>query len=180
MEEIKTPRTLSTKTVFKKNFSVLEVKVSFPNGFAKHYVAKFRDGVVAVIVDKEQNVYLAKEWRSGWNRFLYKCPGGGVYGMGEAANLRTIKNEMMEELGIRAEKITKLASVLGDVMVVHAVHIYLAENITVGRQRLEPMEHIKLLKMPFKKAFKIFVRPGSNMTSESVLGLALAKEKLKL
>lgn len=180
MEKMRMPKTLSTKTVFKRNFSVLEMKVRFPRGFAKHYIAKFHDGAVVAVIDKKKNVYLAKEWRSGWNRFLYKCPGGAVYGKGEAANVKTARNEIMEELGIYAKKITKLASVPADVLALHHIHIYLAEDIVIKEQKLETFEFIQLVKMPFKKALKIFARPNSNMTSESVLGLLLAKEKLKL
>lgn len=180
MKKMRKPKTLSTKTVFKRNFSVLEMKVRFPNGIARHYIAKFHDAAVAVVIDSKKNVYLAKEWRSGWNRFLYKFPGGGVYGRGEAANLKTARNELIEELGIRAKKITKLASVPADVLAMHHIHIYLAEDITVKEQKLEAFEFIQVIKMPFKKALEIFARPNSNMTSESVLGLLLAKERLKL
>jgi 8-oxo-dGTP pyrophosphatase MutT (NUDIX family) len=177
---MKIPKTLSTKETVIKDFSILEMNVRFPKGIDKHYVVKFHDGAVAIVVDKKMNVYLAKEWRSGWNQYLIKCPGGAVYGKGEPANIRTVRNELVEELGIHVKKITKLASVPADVRILHYFHIYLAENFKIRKQKLEPFEYIKLIKMPFKKALKTFAVPNSKMTSESVLALLLAKERLKL
>jgi len=181
LKQVKVPETLNTRVIFnKKRMKIVKINVRFPKRTTQHYVVKFNDAVTAVVIDKNKNILLAKEWRSGWNKFVYKLPGGGVAGKGEAANRRAIKKELVEELGVHAKKITKLASVPHDVKVIHHISIYLAQDISLGKQVPEKDEYIEVVKMPFKKALKMFVRNNSKMTSESVLGLLLAKEKLKL
>jgi len=175
------PKVLGSKVVFKtRNLSVVETKVKFPKGKTRHYTLVFPEAVIAIVLDKKKNIYLAKEWKAGWNRVFYKLPGGAVVGKGEKASEKAIKKEILEELGIEAGKLTKLLYVADDVWVVHHFTIYLAENLVMKKQKLERFEHIRVVKMPFKKAFERFVKNNSGMTSESVLGLLFAKEKLKL
>lgn len=175
------PKVLNSKVVFRtKNLSVVETKIRFPKGIDYQYTLRFPDAVLAVVLDKNKNVYIAKEWRSGWNRVLYKLPGGKVEGRGDSAVKMSVKKEILEELGIEARKITKLVALPDDSWVVHHFTVFLAEDIVIKKQKLEKFEHIEVVKMPLKKALEKFTKGNPNMTSESVLGLLLAKEKLKL
>lgn len=175
------PKALSSKVVFRtRNLSVVETKIKFPKGITSHYTLRFPEAVTAVVLDKKKNVYLAKEWRSGWNRILYKLPGGKVEGKGDSAVKKSVKKEILEELGIEARKITKLVTLPDDAWVVHHFTVYLAEDLVIKKQRLERFEHIEVVKMPLRKALAKYTRGNPDMTSESVLGLLLVKEKLKL
>ena len=181
MKRRNVPKPGKTWEIFRrKDLAVLQSNSRFSAGLAHHYVVKYPDAVNAAPVDDEMNVFVIREWRSGWNNFLYKLPGGAVRGIGEGANVRAIRGELLQEAGIRAKRITKLASVKADVNIVHRIYLYLAQGLSVGTQELEDFEYIKVIKMPFVKAYKRFVKNNSEMTSESVLCLALAKEKLKL
>jgi len=175
------PKALNSKVIFKtKNLSVVETKVKFPRGIDHQYTLRFPDAVIAIVLDKKKNIYLAKEWRSGWNRVLYKLPGGKIEGKGYIAVKKSVKKEILEELGIEARKITKLVTLPDDAWVVHHFTVFLAEDIVRRKQELERFEHIEVVKMPLKKALAKFTKGSPNMTSESVLGLLLAKERLKL
>jgi len=132
---MKNPKVLSEKSVYKTSFGVdkyTEMKmarVRLPNGkITKWGYIKLRDAVAIVAVDKKKNVYLTKQWRLAWKRNILSLPAGAVKSNAtEKERIQKVKQEMQEEIGFKAVKITKLVSSITHGSSIRSkFHIYLA------------------------------------------------------
>ncbi len=141
--------------------------------YAYTFVAR---GVVVIPIDKQGNVYLQKEYRYPINSWNIEAIGGGIK-KGQTAR-QAAKEELLEEGGIKAKKLTKLGTTL--VMPSHfdtKTTGFLATNLTFHNTHHEADELIKPLKMPLKKAIKLAM-DGKIENAETVTFLLRAANKL--
>lgn len=181
---MKTPRLVSRKNVFRGSFfNVYSDKVKLPNGKIVYWNAIdwTRDSVSVVAIDDKNNVYFSKEWRSAWKKKIIIIPAGAVKkNASERENLEQARNELREEIGFDAKKFVKLATVLNSARIRNKVHIYLANGLYKSPKKPDTDEIIEIVKMPFKKAYKMFLNGKEETTGYTILSLILAKEKLKM
>ncbi len=132
-------------------------------------------------IDDKNNIYFSSEWRNAWKKKITIIPAGGVkLNATERENIKQARNELREEIGFDAKKIEKLVTILDGGKVKHKLHIYLATGLFKSPKKKDPEEVIEVVKMPFKKAYKMFLTGKEKTTGYTLLGMTLAKEKLKI
>lgn len=181
---MKTPKLISRKTVFRGEFfDVFSDKLKLPNGKIAYWNAIdwTHDSVSIVALDDRNNVYFSREWRNAWKKKIMIIPAGGVKkNSNEKDNIKQARNELREEIGFDAKKFVKLATVLNSAKMRNIIHIYLATGLFKSPKEADPDEVIEVVKMPFKKAYEMFLTGKEKTTGYTMLALILAKEKLKV
>lgn len=178
------PKIISKKIEYKCNWLTVEsFRLKLPTGkFVKWEVPKMADFVDIVPIDQKGNVYLVKEWRIAWKRDFYQIPAGSIKGNSnnEKVILNEARRELYEETGLVAKKWEKiLTAPLSSRWKVKG-NIYLVRDLTKKRQEPDNDEIIKVVKMPFAKAFKLLFSGKVLTSAYTLLAMALVKEKLRL
>ncbi len=147
---------ISSKLVYQNPYcQYFEDQVITPDGRRSIYYqdTSLHRAVTIVPLDDRQNLYLIKE-----NKYL---PGeiitlpAGVSKKGENL-LKTAKRELKEEAGLKAKKWQSLGYFwAAPGRSTHKGWIFLAQELTEDKQRLEGGEVIEVIKIPFKKAIEM-------------------------
>lgn len=90
------PKVLSEKVVY-EGFStkVHLARVKLSNGKIVEWDHAHGSHVVAMLpLDKDNNVYLVREWRIAWKDFVLQIPAGGCDLEDEEGKLKQIHNEL--------------------------------------------------------------------------------------
>jgi ADP-ribose pyrophosphatase len=138
------------------------------------------DAVAILPLDKDNNVYFSKEWRSAWEKEILEIPAGICNAKTRKKPLVQAKNELAEELGFGAKKWERMVTYLLGGRQKSKIHVFLARDLYEFRKKPDEGEIITVVRLPFKKACNIFLNGKKETTSYTVVGLALAKDKLKL
>jgi len=176
------PKILSKKLKYKGIWSdIEEANVRLATGkIVKWESVLALDAVAIVAINNEKNIYLSREWRSAWEREILEIPVGQVKGKTEKEMIKQARNELREEVGLDAKKWEKLTTFLTGARQRIKIHVYLAQNLFKSKKKNSDSEIIEVVKMPFQKALKLFLSGKEETTSYTLLGMILAKEKLKL
>jgi len=136
----------------KFGLSIYEDSVIKPNGSqGKYSWVSFFPSVSILPIDNKNNVYLAKEFKYGTRKYAISVPGGTINK--NESPLRAAKRELKEELGISAKSWKSLGKFYSSpANVDNLTYTFIARNITISKQSLDPTENIKILKMPLSKA----------------------------
>jgi ADP-ribose pyrophosphatase len=132
-----------------------------------------RDGVAVVALDKEQQVYLIKEYKYPVGKWITTLPAGGIdAGM---TPLTAAKTELEQEVGIRANKWARLPSFYpAPATMTFAEHIYLAQDLEITKQKLEETEYIKPFTVSLTQAVEMALT-GKIEDSWGALGILVAE-----
>ena len=130
---------------------------------------------MVVAVSPEGKIPLVRQFRYPTQRFSYELPGGGSAGMTlDQAALA----ELEEETGYRAGHIRKV----GEFVVYCGLsdeicHVYFAEDLRLGRQKLEETEHIEVCEFTPAQV-RAMIRDGELRDGMALAALQLAREAL--
>lgn len=133
-------------------FTVYEDKVVQPDGEdGKYSTVHFPPGVGIVALDRENFVYLVKQFRYVVGRESLEVIAGTTEDGEEP--LASAKRETREELGIEAETWTDLGRMDLDTSIVkNVVNLFLAENLKIGKPESEGTEQIETVKIKLSEA----------------------------
>jgi len=176
------PKVLS-KTISYKGFWFLveRKKIKLQNEKIVEWESiRANDGVAIVAVDNDNNVYFSKEWRPAFEKEILQIPAGECPGKTYKDQLKQARNELREEIGFDAKKWEKLITMIIGGRMKSRVHIFLARDLFPSKKKRSDTEIIEVVKMPFKKAYDLFFKNGVLTTAYTLVGLFLAKEKLKI
>lgn len=135
-------------------------------------------GVGVVAADQQQRIYLVYEYKYPVRVFGYHLPSGGIE-LGEQP-LAAAKRELQEELGVTARRWSSLGVFFAsDGSSNEKVHLFLAQDLKVGRLVVQPLEPLTMVRMPLKKAVKM-VLDGRITCSYAITGITRAAAKLGL
>lgn len=128
---------------------VVRDKVSLPNGRVTYREMCLHMGAVAVVpLTAEGNVIMVKQFRYAHNRVFLEIPAGKLDKKDESP-LEAAKRELAEETGAIAETYVELGPLdTTPALINEKIHLYLAENITVGERHPDPDEFIEVEEIP--------------------------------
>lgn len=174
------PKIISEKVLYQSDLSkVIAAKVKLPNGKIVEWDYFGNVDVVAVLpIDLNGNVYLCKEWRPAWRADVMQIPAGHCLSKTEAGRLKQAHNELREEIGMDAKEMKKLISYAPSARMNYKVYLYLAQGLFSSYKAPDEDELIEVVKISFKKAYKVFVKDGELTTSSTITSLVLAKDLL--
>jgi len=154
-------KTLSSETVYQgRVFWVTHDDVAEPGGVrATRDVIRHNGSVVILAVDTKSNpedpgILLIRQYRHAANQFLLELPAGRIE-KGEKL-IPAAKRELIEETGYRAKKWsvhTKYFASPG--FLSEAMHILLAEDLTLGTAMPEDDEKIELHMTPLSEVLRL-------------------------
>lgn len=154
---------------------VREDQVVRPDGKDGIYgVINVIGGVSVLPIDDEGNVYLTDEFHYGIGRDSIEVISGGLDD-GEDP-LACAKRELVEETGITAKDFVYLGETDPFTSYLNApVYLYLARNLSFGKNNLEGSEIIRVVKMTFEEAVQMVMESKISHGGSCVLILKAAK-----
>jgi len=179
MEEIKKKNQLYKDKIFTIN----AVKIDFGNGNVGTYElveSSFDsgDGVIVVPVDKNNRVYLLEQYQVGAEKRLLVLPRGGLDKNSDPAE--QVNEELREEIGYRANKITKLVKM--DIFpgwYKGASFLYLAQDLIKDPKKGDELEDLKLRVIDYAKIYNM-IKKGEITDARTIAGLLFVKDFLSL
>lgn len=152
-----TYKRLSSKVVYKGPFiTVYEDTVSKPNnskGIYSYIVVPQTVGIVPL--DKENNIYLCRQYRYIFESDSWEIPRGFA-NKGESS-VSAAQRELREEAGLMAQELTMIGSLkLSAGILNENCHIYLARKVTLLAARRDEEKEIKKVEIfSFKKVLEM-------------------------
>lgn len=132
--------------------SLYNDEVELPNKkTSKREYVKHPGGVsVAAITDKNELLFV-KQYRYPYREVILELPAGKL-NRGEDP-FEAGKRELAEETGAAALKYTNLGTLLPSPGYTdEVIHLYLAENLTLGETNFDDDEFLDIIKIPLEKA----------------------------
>jgi ADP-ribose pyrophosphatase len=153
-------------------------KVRYPNGHIeiREKVEHSGGSVILGVLDDGQ-IVLIMQHRYPIDKIIYELPAGKLNK--DEDPLDAAKREFEEETGYRANKWQKLTSFYTSPGYTSEIlHVYLATDLTTGKQKLEPGEaHIELVNMSFEEAIQK-IRVEEIIDGKTIIGILLARMTL--
>lgn len=172
-------KTKSESIAYKGSF--LEFKkdqVILPDNNTAYREYIHHPGAVAILViDKEDNIYIERQFRYPLRKVIYEIPAGKLEkgeNISEAA-----KRELEEETGLVSEILVKLGETYPCVGYSdEVIHIFLAKDFKEGKQHLDEEEFVDVIKIPFEKVKEMIIN-GEIKDSKTVHAIFLYEMKYR-
>jgi ADP-ribose pyrophosphatase len=169
-------RTLSSKIVFRgRVFWVTRDQVAEPGGVrATREVIRHNGSVVILAVDTRTNpadpgILLIRQWRHAANQFLLELPAGRIE-PGEKL-IPSGRRELLEETGYRARKWSKHTKYFASPgFLSEAMHILLAEDLSIGQAMPEEDEKIEVHMTPLSEVLRL-IHAGKIHDGKTLIGV---------
>jgi len=139
----------------------------------KFGVVTMRSGSSVLALNKNQDVYLVKEYKYAAGRDSIEVISGAIEDGEEP--LAAAKRELREEAGLSSERWLNLGSVDPFTTVIRSPnHLFLALDVTEGESRPEAGEVLEVIKTPFAKALEMVMKGEITHAASCVLLLKAA------
>lgn len=165
--------TLERETIFEGKVVRLYLdRVRLPNGKeAEREVVLHRGAVGMVALDRDEHVFLVRQYRHAPAEDLVEIPAGKLDGGEEP--LACAQRELMEEIGYSAGEWLELATFYTSPGFSDEVlHLYLARSLQPVQAEPDEDEFLEILRVPLHEALSM-VSTGEIRDSKTVAGLAL-------
>ena len=174
-------QTLTNTTVYENPWlQIQHHEVINPSGGDGIYgVVHFKNYAIGIIaLDEEGNTWIVGQHRYPLNIYSWELPegGGDLNGM----PLEAAKRELKEEVGISAEKWTKLLEIHTSNSVTDEFGVvFIAQNLTFGETEHEETEDIAIRKLHFSELVEMVMKGEitDSITVAAVLKLQLMIER---
>lgn len=145
-------------------------RVRLPNGKMANREYLVHPGAVAAIpVLPDGRIVLVKQYRYPVGQATIELPAGKLEKGGGL--LQTLKNELEEETGYRAEKIEKILSFWPTAAFANEIiHIYVARNLKKEKPHPDDDEFVETVAWPIEKIVKA-IRSGKIKDSKTIIGI---------
>lgn len=166
--------------IYKNRFGyeVYDDEVVTPSGAVGKYLYLTHPGYVFVVaLTPDKKVAMVRQWRYPSNREFFELPAGGIE-KGEDP-LAAAKRELQEETGAQSKKWIKLSEhfLANGVADIHG-HLYLALDITLGKNNFDPTEQMQL-EFPDFEEMVSKVLAGEISEQRTQLGILFADKYLR-
>lgn len=167
-------RTLGAEYLYESPWCSFRVdEARLPDGVRIEYGVLESAGFAAVVpVTEGGGVVLVRQWRQPVNSFTLELPGGGLES-GEDPR-ETVRRELLEETGYRAESVSRLVSAhTSPGRSTEVCHLFRCQAVRdPSGPRPEPTEFISAVELPLAEAIrKAF--DGEITAATTVLGLLM-------
>lgn len=165
---------MSIKNIYSGKIVVLNLEtVTLPNGAHVELEVIRHPGAAAIVPLKaDGTVVLIRQYRHAAGGFIYEIPAGKL-DRGEDP-LVCAARELEEEVGYRAERFELLTSIFtAPGFADEVIHIYLANGLSPGLQKLDHDEVLEILEIPMDKAISM-IQAGEIRDAKSIVGLQVA------
>jgi ADP-ribose pyrophosphatase len=171
-------KTISKTLEFEGRLLKLEVhQVELEDGSRSTRELVFHpDAVCCVVVTKDRQTVLVRQYRKAIEQFLLEIPAGKI-DPGEDPETATSR-ELREEVGFRSGKIEHLFDFYSSPGFCNEkLGLYLATEVELGEQELDDGEFIELVTVPLAEARSLALR-GELGDAKSVAGILAAAAHL--
>ena len=156
MKNLENPwKTLEKKMIYENPWILIkEHKVINPSGKKGIYgKVSFKNKAIGIIpIDENGDTWLVGQYRYTLDEYSWEIPMGG--GPLSEDILISAKRELKEETGITANKWTNILRIhTSNSVTDEEGFVFLAEDLIKGEPEFEDTEKIKIVKLPFKKAY---------------------------
>ncbi len=170
---------LSSEYLFRgRVFDVELAEIELPDqSKSKREIVHHHGGAAIVAVDSAENVYLVEQYRISVKSELLEIPAGKLEA-GEA-HRDCAERELFEELGIKAGRLELLTGFYPTPgYCSEEIQVFLAEDLTIGENQLDPGEFLRVKKFPLQKTLEM-IGTGAIKDAKTIIGLILTAQKLK-
>jgi ADP-ribose pyrophosphatase len=152
--------------------------VTLPNGQrAVLDVVHHPGGAAVVAIDAQDHVCLLRQFRHAAGGWIWELPAGKLDGGEPPA--QCARRELIEEAGREARQWESLGAVHSSPGVfTEVIHLFLARDLTVVAQALEPHEVLEVHWLPLQDAWRKAV-DGEYTDGKTLIGLMRAWERLR-
>jgi ADP-ribose pyrophosphatase len=160
-----------TRNIYTGKVVTLNVDtVQLPNGITVELETIRHPGAAAVVPMKADGiVVLIRQFRHAAGGFIYEIPAGKLH-PGEDP-LDCASRELEEEIGYRASSFDLLSSIFtAPGFADEVIHVYQANGLTKGQQRLDRDEVLDVIEMPLAEAVKK-IEDGTIRDAKTIVGL---------
>ena len=149
-----------------------------PGGEKSIYgVVETAPAIAIVPISANLETYLVGQYRYPLNTYSWEVPEGGAF-PGEP-NLEAAKRELKEETGLSARKWTYLNSLYTSNSITNEIgHIYLAEELILGKSEPEHTEDLTVKIIPFLDAYHM-VLDFEIKDALAIIGIMRVYQQLK-
>lgn len=161
----------------KYGYKLFEDDVITPSGSEGKYMVLESLGYVTIIaLTRENKVLMERQWRYPVGKEFLELPAGTI---DEKENpLESAKRELLEETGATSNNWVKLSTYwLGNGAMKIQGHIFLARDISIGRDNQESVEKISVEYLDFYEAVEMVIT-GKFDEDRTITGLLLAEKYL--
>ena len=137
----------------------------------------FKNTAIGIFpLDEELNTWLVGQYRFPLKAYSWEIPeGGGPLGIDPVDGA---KRELLEETGIRADRITEIQRMhLSNSVSDELAIIYLAQDLQLGQSAPEETEELIVRKLPFDEVYQMVLK---GEITDSISVAAVFKVKLML
>ncbi|MBI2009843.1 MAG: NUDIX domain-containing protein [Candidatus Chisholmbacteria bacterium] len=170
------PHIEDEQSVYKSGrFRVVRLRVDINGKKTEYDQVVMGEGIALVVLDRQENVFMVREWRSTVNDYIVQIPGGYAGDEDEEVLAEAARREAREELGlVEISSLKKLKSFMPVGGMRGKLHIFYIDNVDQDlSQDLESTEDVEVLKIPLDEAYRRFVLGDELTTSATIIGLAL-------
>ena len=162
---------VSSRALYKGIVGFNKDTVRLINGKTAERVYLTQPGASAALPVEGDSIYLVQQYRYPIGRVTWELPAGKRE-PGQTP-LACAKAELKQETGLKAASWKKLIVFNPSCAFSNEyLHIYLAENLSRGKNAPDEDEFINVRKFPLKKAYQM-VEQGKILDSKTIIGLLL-------
>lgn len=166
---------VSTKTLIETPiFQVSDDVAVDPEGFEiRRVIVRHGGSAVIMPIDDKKRILLVKQYRLPARGYMWELPAGRVDD-GESV-LQAAKRELREETGLRAKKVTKLASFyVSPGFLEEKMTVFAAEELTQGEKDWMEDERIETKWVPARELDKM-IASGEIKDAKTIVGFLMWK-----
>ena len=170
---LKPEKTLATQQIYQGRAVNMRVDTVENAGGAEttREVVEHSDCVAVVVIDEQDNVLLARQFRHAVGKFLLEIPAGGINSGEEPVD--TVCRELQEEIGYFPRRIERLGGFYTTPGYgTEYLHCFLATDLVSSRLVAEDTESIELLRVPSGQ-IPLLIMSGEICDAKSIAALLL-------
>lgn len=146
--------------------------------YAKREIVEHARGVSVVAVDRDQNIYLVRQYRKPIEKIIYEIPAGLVEA-GEDIS-KAASRELQEEIGLKPLNLELIAEAyVSPGFTDEKLSIFFADEFEESKLSLDDTEFLTSEKMPLKHALEM-VENFEITDAKSIIGILYAARKYNL